>query len=47
VAARDLHYLNPVLRYGFSRFVDDAAAAGADGVLIIDMIVEGAGGIVR
>src|SRR3984957_10014436 len=36
-------YLNPVLRYGFSRFVDDAAAAGADGVLIIDMIVEEAG----
>jgi tryptophan synthase alpha chain len=36
-------YLNPVLRYGISRFVDDAAAAGADGVLIIDMIVEEAG----
>jgi tryptophan synthase alpha chain len=36
-------YLNPILRYGFSRFVDDAAAAGADGVLIIDMIVEEAG----
>ena len=33
-------YLNPVLRYGFSRFADEAAAAGADGVLIIDMIVE-------
>ena len=36
-------YLNPILRYGLSRFVDDAAAAGADGVLIIDMIVEEAG----
>jgi len=36
-------YLNPILRYGFSRFVDDAAAAGADGVLIIDMIAEEAG----
>ncbi len=36
-------YLNPVLRYGFSRFADDAAAAGANGVLIIDMIVEEAG----
>ena len=36
-------YLNPILRYGFSRFVDDAAAAGADGVLVIDMIVEEAG----
>ena len=33
-------YLNPILRYGLSRFVDDAAAAGADGVLITDMIVE-------
>lgn len=36
-------YLNPILRYGFSRFVDDAKAAGADGVLITDMIVEEAG----
>jgi len=36
-------YLNPVLRYGLSRFVDDASAAGADGVLVIDMIVEEAG----
>ena len=36
-------YLNPILRYGLSRFVDDAAAAGADGVLVIDMIVEEAG----
>ncbi len=33
-------YLNPILRYGVSRFADDAAAAGADGVLVIDMIVE-------
>jgi tryptophan synthase alpha chain len=36
-------YLNPVLRYGLSRFVDDASSAGADGVLVIDMIVEEAG----
>jgi tryptophan synthase alpha chain len=36
-------YLNPILRYGFSRFVDDAKAAGADGVLVTDMIVEEAG----
>lgn len=36
-------YLNPILRYGLSRFVDDAAAAGADGVLVTDMIVEEAG----
>ena len=33
-------YLNPMLRYGLSRFADDAAAAGADGALVIDMIVE-------
>lgn len=36
-------YLNPILRYGLSRFVDAAAAAGADGVLVTDMIVEEAG----
>jgi len=33
-------YFNPILRYGLARFADDAAAAGADGVLVIDMIVE-------
>jgi tryptophan synthase alpha chain len=33
-------YLNPILRYGLHRFADDAAAAGADGVLITDLIVE-------
>jgi tryptophan synthase alpha chain len=33
-------YLNPILRYGLPRFADEAAAAGADGVLVIDMIVE-------
>jgi tryptophan synthase alpha chain len=33
-------YLNPILRHGLSQFADDAKAAGADGVLIIDMIVE-------
>jgi len=33
-------YLNPILRYGLARFADDAAAAGADGVLAIDLIVE-------
>jgi tryptophan synthase alpha chain len=36
-------YLNPILRYGMKRFADDAAAAGVDGVLAIDMIVEEAG----
>jgi tryptophan synthase alpha chain len=33
-------YFNPILRYGLARFADDAAAAGADGVLVTDMIVE-------
>jgi tryptophan synthase alpha chain len=33
-------YFNPILRYGLPRFADDAAAAGADGVLVTDMIVE-------
>jgi tryptophan synthase alpha chain len=33
-------YLNPILRYGLTKFADDAAACGADGVLITDMIVE-------
>src|SRR5579859_2201394 len=36
-------YFNPILRYGLARFVDDAAASGADGVLVTDMIVEEAG----
>jgi tryptophan synthase alpha chain len=36
-------YLNPILRYGLARFASDAAAAGVDGVLATDMIVEEAG----
>jgi tryptophan synthase alpha chain len=36
-------YLNPILRYGMSKFADDAKAAGVDGVLATDMIVEEAG----
>jgi tryptophan synthase alpha chain len=36
-------YLNPILRYGLTKFTDDAKAAGADGVLVTDMIVEEAG----
>ena len=36
-------YLNPVVRYGMARFADAAKAAGADGVLLTDMIVEEAG----
>jgi tryptophan synthase alpha chain len=33
-------YLNPILRFGLSKFADAAAEAGVDGVLLIDMIVE-------
>lgn len=36
-------YLNPMLRYGLRNFADDAASAGVDGVLAIDMIIEEAG----
>ena len=36
-------YLNPILRYGLKKFADDAKAAGVDGVLATDMIVEEAG----
>jgi len=36
-------YLNPILHYGLHKFADDAAAAGVDGVLTTDMIVEEAG----
>lgn len=30
-------YLNPIYSYGFARFHEDAAAAGADGVLLLDL----------
>ena len=33
-------YLNPLLRYGFKALAKDAADAGADGVLLIDLSVE-------
>ena len=33
-------YLNPILRYGLAKFADDAKAAGVDGVLATDMIIE-------
>ena len=36
-------YINPILRYGLTRFADDAKSAGVDGVLATDMIVEEAG----
>lgn len=32
-------YLNPILRYGADRFIDDAVAAGIDGVLLTDLPV--------
>ncbi len=33
-------YLNPILRYGFSRFAADARSAGVDAILITDLSVE-------
>jgi len=36
-------YFNPILHHGLHRFADEVAAAGADGVLVIDLIVEEAG----
>jgi tryptophan synthase alpha chain len=33
-------YLNPILHYGLRKFADDAKAAGADGALVTDLIVE-------
>ena len=35
-------YLNPILRYGFERFADDATAAGADGALLTDLSIDAA-----
>jgi tryptophan synthase alpha chain len=36
-------YLNPILRFGLHTFADETAAAGVDGVLVTDLIVEEAG----
>ncbi len=33
-------YLNPLYAYGLNKFVVDAKAAGADGILIVDMPIE-------
>lgn len=33
-------YVNPILRIGTDRFVDRAAAAGVDGVLLLDLPIE-------
>ncbi|MEZ5362667.1 MAG: tryptophan synthase subunit alpha [Bryobacterales bacterium] len=35
-------YLNPILRYGFERFAEDAQAAGADGALLTDLSIDAA-----
>ncbi|HEV2992386.1 MAG TPA: tryptophan synthase subunit alpha [Candidatus Angelobacter sp.] len=40
-------YLNPVLRMGFEQFCAEAADAGVDGVLLIDLTVEEAGAYCR
>ena len=33
-------YINPILAYGLERFCDDAAAAGADGLIVADLSME-------
>ncbi|MDR3438638.1 tryptophan synthase subunit alpha [Telmatospirillum sp.] len=33
-------YLNPVMQYGRDRFMRDAAAAGVDGLIVVDLPVE-------
>lgn len=33
-------YINPLLRYGFDRFVQDAVSCGVDGIIIPDLPVE-------
>ena len=37
-------YANPILRLGAERFADRARAAGVDGVLVLDLPIEEAGG---
>ena len=37
-------YLNPINRYGYAAFAQDARAAGVDGVLVVDMPVGQRGG---
>lgn len=32
-----MSYLNPILRYGADRFIEDARAAGVDGLIIVDL----------
>ncbi len=38
-------YLNPLERYGYDDFVNDAATAGVDGVLLVDSPVEESAGL--
>lgn len=38
-------YVNPVARFGFEAFAVRAAAAGVDGVLLLDLPIEEAGGV--
>lgn len=40
-------YLNPIFRYGVERFLADAAAAGAQGVLLTDLPADSDAGIER
>jgi tryptophan synthase len=37
-------YINPILAYGQAKLVKDAAAAGVDGFIIVDLLPEDAGG---
>lgn len=38
-------YVNPILAYGVERYIADAAAAGADGLIVPDLPVEEAGDV--
>jgi tryptophan synthase alpha chain len=40
-------YLNPIMRMGLERFVEEAASAGADGALVTDLPVEEADDYLR
>jgi tryptophan synthase alpha chain len=40
-------YLNPIIQFGFERFDQEAAAAGVDGLLILDLPPEEESGVFR
>ncbi len=42
-----LGYFNPLLSYGISRFVQDAAEAGVDGLIVVDLPPQEAGELER